>query len=120
MNGYEKIAVLLGELGGSGDAVLDRLKLSTEQIQKIKKAMSRIRNYGEKAYDPNDPAQVNRELAVLEEFKQYGELRGIYREVPHTGLIKTTGSLQNDMREMASQNPEALAKALGMWLSSDK
>ncbi len=122
MTGYEKIAILLGELGnGASDAVLDRLNLSAEQLKKIRKAMKNVRGYGEKTYDPNDPNQVNRELAVLEELKNYGQMRGVYRDVPHTGLIKTSdGSAQQSVKDMAAANPEALAKVLGMWLNSDK
>lgn len=122
MTGYEKIAILLGELGnGASDAVLDKLNLSGEQIAKIRKAMKAVRGYGNKVYDPEDPSQVNRELAVLEEFKSYGELRGIYREVPHTGFIKTDGgSAPQNLRNAAAINPEAIAKALSQWLKEDK
>ncbi len=121
MTGYEKIAILLGELGSSAsDAILDRLNLSTEELSKIRKAMLQVRSYGERAYDPFDPNQVNRELAVLEEFKRYGEMRGIYKEVPHDGLIKTSDSANQNFRSMAQADPEAFAKALGVWLSSDK
>ncbi len=121
MTGYEKIAILLGELGnGASDAVLDRLNLTNEQVEKIRKAMKAVRGYGDKAYDPHDPNQVNRELAVLEEVKTYGEFRGIYREVPHSGLIKTSSNPAENMRSMAQNDPEALAKVLGMWLSDDK
>lgn len=122
MTGYEKIAVLLGELGnGASDAVLDKLNLTGEQISKIRKAMKKVRGYGNKVYDPEDPTQVNRELAVLEEFKSYGELRGIYREVPHTGFIKTGDeSAQQNLRNVASVDPQAIAKALSQWLNEDK
>ncbi|WP_147613310.1 hypothetical protein [Treponema pectinovorum] len=121
MTGYEKIAILLGELGnGASEAVLDRLKLSSEQMNKIKKAMKSVRGYGDKVYDPNDSTQVNRELAVLEEFKRYGELRGIYREVPHTGLLKTSEGTAQNVRNIASTDPEAMAKVLALWLGSDK
>ena len=120
MTRYEKIAILLGELGGASDGILDRLNLSPEELSKIRKAMSSIRNYGEKAYNPYDSVQVKRELEVLEKLKEFGEMRGIYREVPHTGLIKTTEeSVQNNVKEMVSQNPEALAKVLEHWLSED-
>ena len=122
MTGYEKIAVLLGELGnGASDAVLDRLNLSAEQLKKIRKAMKAVRGYGEKVYDPEDPAQVKRELNVLEELKSYGEMRGIYRDVPHNGLIKTSdGSAQQNVAQMAAADPEALARVLGMWLKDEK
>lgn len=121
MTGYEKIAILLGELGnGASESVLDRLSLSTEDLAKINKAMKSVRGYGDRVYDPHDPNQVNRELSVLEGLKSFGELRGIYRDVPHSALIKTTLDPQENLRNMAVNDPEALAKVVGMWLSDDK
>jgi len=79
-----------------------------------------VRGYGAKIYDPNDSTQVNRELAVLEELKTYGELRGVYRDVPHTGLIKTSDGTRQSVRDVAAANPEAMAKVLAMWLGNDK
>ena len=116
MNGYEKTAILFGELGaGACEEVLAKLNLSTAQIKKIQKAMRKIRNYGEKAYNPNDSVQVKRELEVLEELKEFGEFRKIYKEVPHDGLIKTTETIKNAF----SENPESIAKALSKWLSEE-
>ena len=120
MNGYEKTAVLFGELGaGACEEVLGKLNLSTAQIKKIQKAMRKIRNYGEKAYNPNDSFQIKRELEVLEELKEFGEFRKIYKEVPHDGLIKTTESAQERIKNAFSENPESIARALSKWLSEE-
>ncbi|MBO5100328.1 MAG: hypothetical protein J6B63_03365 [Treponema sp.] len=118
MTGYEKIAILLGELGVStSEAILNRLNLSTEELVKIRK---NIKALGGK-YNPFDENQVARENAVLEEFKRYGEMRGIYKDVPHAAFIKTgESSVQNNVRNMAVENPEALAKVLSSWLSDKK
>lgn len=118
MTGYEKIAILLGELGTEASApILARLNLNNDELTKIRKSM---KNLGGK-YDPWNETQVARENLVLEEFKAYGELRGIYKEVPHASFIKTgESSAQHNAREMAMADPEALAKVLGQWLKDDK
>ncbi len=119
MNGYEKIAVLLAELGnGAREAVLENLKLTPEQLKKINAATKKIKSYDGKVYNPKDPQQVQRELSVLEELKSFGELRGIYRDVPHEGFIKTGNP--SDIRNQAMADPELIARALGQWLSKDE
>lgn len=119
MTGYEKIAVLLAELGnGARESVLQKLNLTTDQLKKINTATKNLKSYDGKIYNPQDLTQVNREVAVLEEFKRFGELRGIYKEVPH-GFIKTIASGEERLKTAASANPEAIANALKMWLKSD-
>ena len=77
MTGYEKIAVLLTELGSeASEKILSILKLSPAEMNKISK---NILSLG--AYNPRNLFHVQRETAVLEEVKRFGELRGIYREV---------------------------------------
>ena len=83
MTGYDKIAILLAELGnGAREAVLEKLNFSSEQLKKI------------------------------------GELRGIYKDVPH-GFIKTAASEEEKFRQSVMANPEAIAQALEKWLKSD-
>ncbi len=119
MNGYEKIAVLLAELGnGAREAVLENVTLTPEQLKKINTATKKIKSYDGKIYNPKDENQVNRELAVLEELKSFGELRGIYKDVPHEGFVKTVDP--SNIKGTAMANPELIAKALGQWLNSDK
>ena len=119
MNGYEKIAVLLAELGnGAREAVLENLKLTPEQLKKINAATKKIKSYDGKVYNPKDPQQVQRELSVLEELKSFGELRGIYRDVPHEGFIKTGNP--SDIRNQSMADPELIARALGQWLSKEE
>lgn len=119
MTGYEKIAVLLAELGnGAREGVLQKLNLSTEQLKKINDAAKSLKSYDGKIYNPDDLNQVNREIAVLEEFKSFGELRGIYKEVPH-GFIKTIASSEERLKSAAAADPQAIARALEHWLKSE-
>lgn len=112
MNGFEKIAVLLGELGmEASENIVSRLHLSDGELAEIKKNLARLG-----PYNPHDPYQVARENSVLEELKQFGMARGIYRDVPHDGFVKT-GSAQNNIFNMAQQNPEDIAMVLKSWLS---
>ena len=119
MTGYEKIAVLLAELGnGAREGVLQKLNLSTEQLKKINDAAKSLKSYDGQIYNPDDLNQVNREIAVLEEFKRFGELRGIYKEVPH-GFIKTIASSEERLKSAAAADPQAIARALEHWLKSE-
>lgn len=119
MTGYDKIAILLAELGnGAREAVLEKLNFSSEQLKKISAATKKLRSYDGKIYNSKDKSQVNREIAVLEELKSFGELRGIYKDVPH-GFIKTAASEEEKFRQSVMANPEAIAQALGKWLKSD-
>ena len=119
MTGYDKIAILLAELGnGAREAVLEKLNFSSEQLKKISATTKKLRSYDGKIYNPKDKSQVNREIAVLEELKSFGELRGIYKDVPH-GFIKTAASEEEKFRQSVMANPEAIAQALGKWLKSD-
>ena len=75
MTGYEKIAVLLTELGAeTSEKILSILKLSPVEMNKISKNIMALGSY-----NPRNLFHVQRETAVLEEARQFGELRGIYR-----------------------------------------
>lgn len=118
LSGYEKIAVLLGELGvETSERLLQSLHLSTEEIIKIWK---KIASLGE--YNPNNSFHVDRENTVLEEFKKFGEFRGIYREVPHNqpqpnGFIKVDGLAE--IRDEVLRNPDDIANVLRSWINEE-
>ena len=77
MTGYEKIAVLLTELGSqTSEKILALLNLSPSQMNKISKNIMALG-----PYNPKNLFHVQRETAVLEELRKFGLKRGIYREV---------------------------------------
>ncbi|MBO6218086.1 MAG: hypothetical protein J6N81_00730 [Treponema sp.] len=115
MTGYEKIAILLTELGSeTSEKILSILKLSPAQMNKISK---NIMNLG--TYNPRNLLHVQRETAVLEEVKKFGELRGIYREVApqNGGFIMVDDKLENLKKEIP-KSPEDVANLLRGWLDS--
>lgn len=115
MTGYEKIAILLTELGSeTSEKILSILKLSPAQMNKISKNIMTLGNY-----NPRNLLHVQRETAVLEEVKKFGELRGIYREVApqNGGFIMVDDKLENLKKEIP-KSPEDVANLLRGWLDS--
>lgn len=115
MTGYEKIAILLTELGSEAtEKILHILKLSPAEMNKIRK---QILSLG--TYNPHNLFHVQRETAVLEEVRQFGELRGIYREVPpqDSGFLMVDDKIEALKREIPN-TPEDVANVLRGWLDS--
>ncbi|MBQ0050543.1 MAG: hypothetical protein KBT11_00595 [Treponema sp.] len=110
LNGFQKVAILLGEIGSeAGAMVLSNLNLSTPEITAIRKEMENL-GY----FNPHNQFHVMREYAVLNEAANFGSIRGIYREVPHhlTKSEQTKENLENISRE----SPQEIAKLLKMML----
>lgn len=113
MTGYEKIAILLTELGSdASEKILAILNLSPAEMNKISK---NIISLG--AYNPRNMFHVQRESAVLEEVKNFGKLRGIYKEVApkNGGFIMVDDNLESLKKEVP-KNPEDVANVLRGWL----
>lgn len=115
MTGYEKIAILLTELGSEAtEKILHILKLSPAEMNKIRK---HILSLG--AYNPHNLFHVQRETAVLEEVRQFGELRGIYREVaPQDGGFLMVDDKIEALKREIPKTPEDVANVLRGWLDS--
>lgn len=116
MTGYEKIAILLTELGTeTSEQILQILRLSPAQMNKISKCILELG-----PYNPRNLLHVQRETAVLEEVKRYGELRGIYREVASSqdgGFLMVNDNLESLKKEIP-QSPEDVANLLRNWLDN--
>ena len=116
MTGYEKIAILLTELGTeTSEQILQILRLSPAQMNKISKCILELG-----PYNPRNLLHVQRETAVLEEVKRYGELRGIYREVASSqdgGFLMVNDNLESLKKEIP-QSPEDVANLLRSWLDN--
>lgn len=109
LSGFQKIAVLLSEIGfEAGQKVLSHINFSDSQIIKLNSA---FRSLGE--FNPHNEFQVRRENAVLNEAASFGKKRGIYSEISiHTQSQKKTD-------DFASKNPKEIAKFLSGLLSKD-
>ncbi|MBR1535485.1 MAG: hypothetical protein IJ630_00935 [Treponema sp.] len=113
MTGYEKIAILLTELGSeASEKILDILKLSPSQMNKISKNILALGGY-----NPRNMLHVQRETAVLEEVKKFAELRGIYKEVApkNGGFIMVDDKLES-LKNEVPKNPQDVANLLRSWL----
>lgn len=115
MTGYEKIAVLLTELGAeTSEKILAILKLSPVEMNKISKNIMALG-----PYNPRNLFHVQRETAVLEEAKNYGEMRGIYREVaPQNGGFIMVDEKIDALKREIPKSPEDVANVLRGWLDS--
>ena len=113
MTGYEKIAVLLTELGSeTSEKILAILNLSPAQMNKISRNIIALGSY-----NPRNLFQIQRETAVLEEVRKFGQLRGIYKELssPDKGFIMEDNSLESLKRDIPKA-PEDVANVLRGWL----
>lgn len=114
MTGYEKIAVLLTELGSeTSEKILSILKLSPAQMNKISKNIIALGTY-----NPRNLLHVQRETAVLEEVRVFGELRGIYKDVSSqkgNGFLMVNDNLDSLKKEVP-KNPEDVANVLRGWM----
>lgn len=112
LTGYEKIAILLGEVGPSiAQKIMSGITFTTKQLHSINKA---FKNLGE--YNPRDKYMVSRELSVLEEFVQYGTRLGIYKEIP-----PKEKDTPHDSRldAVTTQKPEVIADLLKHWMDGE-
>jgi len=116
MTGYEKIAILLTELGSeTSEKILQILSLSPAQMNKISK---NIMSLG--SYNPKNLLHVQKETTVLEELKNFGQARGIYREVASQsdkGFLMVDDKLESLKKEIP-QSPEDVANVLRGWLDN--
>lgn len=123
LTGIEKTAILLAEIGpmynNNYDALMDSLHLSTDEKERIRKAMVRLGTYrpAKKDYETG-MAEIKREQAVLNEVIEFGKRRGIFHPVEHSSiqgqLIKR--DVTNGLAEMAKNNPQAVADILAKWI----
>lgn len=114
LSGYEKIAILLGEIGREASRpILDRLNLQTKQIKKIRKAMKKL-GY----YDPNDFIQTSKEVSVLSEMVNYvmNKTHAIFKPKVSYNLQSQT---EQEISSVIKQNPDAIANVLKAWLKED-
>ncbi len=112
-SGYEKAAVLLAELGGASEKVLQALDLSDLEKIKLTKAMQALGHY-----NSNDLEQVKREQAVLNEVLLYGARKNILSEKP---VVPAEERDKNkNMWQTVKSDPDKVANLLKVWLEEDK
>lgn len=123
LSGIEKTAILLAEIGpmynNNYDALMESLNLSTEEKEKIRKAMMRLGSYhpARKDYETG-MAEIKREQAVLNEVIEFGKRRGIFHPVEKSSIqgqyVKK--DMTNGLADFAKNNPKAVADILAKWI----
>ena len=113
IKGYEKAAILLGELGPQASGpVLKALKLTPRQSRRIRKNIKKLGRY-----NPDDFKQVSKELSVLTETINYGKAKGIYNSAKaiQNSFVRKT---ETSVKQMASDDPDSIANVIKMWLNN--
>lgn len=114
LSGYEKTAILLGELGKqTGNLVLKNLNLSVKQSKKIRKEMKKLGKY-----NPDDYFQTGKEVQVLSETVRYLKQKLLMRGKSTKLAINLDKPVQknDEISHVAQQNPDEIAKILKSWL----
>lgn len=126
LSGIEKTAILLAELGprynNNYDALMDALNLSTDDKEKIRKAMLQLGSYHPAQHGTDyGMMEIRREEAVLNEVIEFGKRRGIFRPLnpdefknPYIKKDSTKG-----LAEMAKNNPKVVADILASWINGE-
>ena len=115
LKGEEKAAILLGELANAAPRVMDCL--NKKEIRKLSKTMKKLGC----RYDPWNPGEVKREVAVLEEAKKYGTYYGIYRDVAAEKRRNESASGNSKViKEIRNADVKDIARVLGAWITEDK
>lgn len=116
ISGKQKAAILLAELGEDAylkDKIYKLLNLSTEEQQKLRTTMEGLGNY-----NPDNKLHSLREISVLEEFFNYGIVRGLWTEEDKNRKHKTGTSPEDKIKDMVDDNPEGVAQILKNWLDN--
>ena len=121
LSGPEKVAILLAELGpffnSNYNQLYGALHLSDEEIRKIRKAMKKLGRYAPaKVSYEKGMEQIQQEQSVLQEALDYGVRKGIVSKTDGNGGKTLKDFIPADIKNIANQNPEDVAKVLRSWL----
>ena len=121
LSGPEKVAILLAEIGpffnSNYDQLYGAMHLSDEEIKKIRKAMKKLGRYAPaKVSYEKGMEQIQQEQSVLKEALDYGVRKGIVNKTVSNGGKALKDFIPEDVKNIANQNPEDVAKVLRSWL----
>ncbi len=121
LSGPEKVAILLAEIGpffnSNYDQLYGALHLSDEEIRKIRKAMKKLGRYAPaKVSYEKGMEQIQQEQSVLQEALDYGVRKGLVSKTGGNGGKTLKDFIPADVKNIANQNPEDVAKVLRSWL----
>lgn len=116
ISGKQKAAILLAELGEDAylkDKIYKLLNLSTEEQQKLRTTMEGLGNY-----NPDNKLHSLREISVLEEFFNYGIVKGLWTDEDKNRKHNTANTPEEKIKDMVDDNPQGVAQILKNWLDS--
>lgn len=121
LSGPEKVAILLAEIGpffnSNYNQLYGAMHLSDEEIKKIRKAMKKLGRYAPaKVSYEKGMKQIQQEQSVLKEALDYGVRKGIVNKTEGNGGKTLKDFIPEDVKNIANQNPEDVAKVLRSWL----
>ena len=121
LSGSEKVAILLAEIGpffnSNYDQLFEAMHLSDEEIRKIRKAMKKLGRYAPaKVSYEKGMEQIQQEQSVLKEALDYGVRKGIVSKTSGSSGKTLKDFIPADVKNIANQNPEDVAKVLRSWL----
>ena len=121
LSGPEKVAILLAEIGpffnSNYDQLFEAMHLSDEEIKKIRKAMKKLGRYAPaKVSYEKGMEQIKQEQSVLQEALNYGVRKGIVSKTGENDGKSIKDYIPADIKNIANQNPEDVAKVLRSWL----
>ena len=112
LSGYEKCAILLGELGvDNSQPVLDKLQLKPKETKKLLKTFKQL-----KKFSYNNPQDLQNEISVLQSVTNYGIYKGLLKK---PALSKTDVFIEQNKKEVESMvktNVTDIANILKNWL----
>ena len=115
--GKKKAAILFGELDSAvAESVMDYL--NAEEKKKLLKAMRKL---GTK-YNPNNSAEVQDEIFVLETLERFGKVRNIYKDVAseRKAFEKVSATPAAKVRRALNDYPDRVASVLSAWLKKEE
>lgn len=111
INGWTKVAVLLGELGPEASKpVMDILQFKPKEMRKITREMKKLGKFTH-----SDEEMVQRELLVLRELNRYGKAKGIISP-EGSATDSFINSNKEEISSMVKNNPGDIANILKGWL----
>ena len=92
--------------------------LNADEKKKLLKAMRKL---GTK-YNPNNSAEVQDEIFVLETLERFGKVRNIYKDVAseRKAFEKVSATPAAKVRRALNDYPDRVASVLSAWLKKEE
>ncbi|MCR4742689.1 MAG: hypothetical protein K5866_07475 [Treponema sp.] len=115
LSGYQKAAILLGELGPEASKeVKEFIKLTQKENKKLRNAFKNLGPY------PRNINDIIREEKVLAEAINYGKVKGIYTPIEKVDLqAQYLKKNQAQVSKMLNDSPDTITNVIKNWLDQN-